>query len=46
MIQEQAKEREQELQILNQQQAKEPEVQVMSQEASTTGASGSAATAQ
>ena len=46
VIQEQAKEREQELQILNQQQAKQPEVQVLSQEASTAGASGSAAMAQ
>ena len=37
MIQEQAKEREQELQVLNQQQAKEPEVQVLNQEASPEG---------
>ena len=37
MIQEQAKEREQELQVLNQQQAKEPEVQVLNQEASPVG---------
>lgn len=37
MIQEQAKEREQELQVLNQQQAKEPEVQVLNQEASPAG---------
>ena len=37
VIQEQAKEREHELQVLNQQQAKEPEVQVLNQEASPAG---------